>query len=150
MTLPYEVIFSRARNKIYDPKELSLNPDDLIEIYTERLHSSSSDPRVRRLFSTFILDDETQTLTYEFNHSVDEYTDCDFVIELIVIGMMIEWLQPQVMSIKNTVTMIGGKEEKKILDINKNMFDRLETLKTQRYKMIRDYGYMYNNYILGE
>ena len=32
MTLPYEVIFSRTRNKIYDPKELSLNPDDLIEI----------------------------------------------------------------------------------------------------------------------
>ena len=54
------------------------------------------------------------------------------------------------MSIKNTATMIGGKEEKKILDINKNMFERLDTLKTQRYKMIRDYGYMCNNYILGE
>lgn len=150
MTLPYEVIFSRTRNKIYDPKELSLNPDDLIEIYTERLHSSASDPRIRKLFSTFILDDETQTLTYEFVHFVDKGADQDFIIELMVIGMTIEWLQPQVMSIKNTATMIGGKEEKKILDINKNMFERLDTLKTQRYRMIRDYGYMYNNYILGE
>ena len=83
MTLSYEVIFSRTRNKIYDPKELSLNPDDLIEIYTERLHSSASDPRIRKLFSTFILDDETQTLTYEFVHSVDEGADQDFIIELM-------------------------------------------------------------------
>ena len=89
-------------------------------------------------------------MTYEFVHSVDEGADQDFIIELMVIGMTIEWLQPQVMSIKNTATMIGGKEEKKILDINKNMFERLDTLKTQRYRMIRDYGYMYNNYILGE
>ena len=37
--LSYEDIFSRVLNKIDDPKELQLNDDDLLEIYTQRLHS---------------------------------------------------------------------------------------------------------------
>lgn len=150
MNLPYETIFSRTRGKIYDPKELSLNSDDLNEIYTERLHAASSDPRIRNIFSSFILSDETQILTCELKHSVDEFADKEFIIELMVIGIMIEWLNPQIMSIKNTAKMIGGKEEKKVLDNSKNMIERLDILRNQRYKMIRDYGYMYNSYILGE
>ena len=33
MILPYETIFSRTRGRINDPKELSLDNDDLLEIY---------------------------------------------------------------------------------------------------------------------
>ena len=51
MTLPYETIFSRTRGRISDPKELSLDENDLLEIYTERLSNVISNPRVRRLFS---------------------------------------------------------------------------------------------------
>ena len=35
MTLPYEIIFSRTRGRISDMKELSLDENDLLEIYTE-------------------------------------------------------------------------------------------------------------------
>ena len=52
MTLPYETIFSRTRGRINDPKELSLDENDLLEIYTERLHNVLSNPRVRQLFSS--------------------------------------------------------------------------------------------------
>ena len=31
MTLPYETIFSRTRGRINDPKELSLDENDLLE-----------------------------------------------------------------------------------------------------------------------
>ncbi len=61
--------------------------------------------------------------------------------------MTIEWLQPQVDSIMHTSVMIGGKEEKKLLDNHKNMIDRLDSMKTELNKRIRDYGYMYNSYI---
>lgn len=150
MTLPYETIFSRTRGRISDPKELSLDENDLLEIYTERLHNVIGKPRVRRLFSSIALDDEIQQINFTLNNSVDEASDIDFVTDLLILGMTIEWLQPQVDSILHTSVMIGGKEEKKLLDNHKNMIDRLDSMKTELNKTIRDYGYMYNSYINSE
>ena len=145
--LSYSILFSRVLNKINDPKELSLDENDLLEIYTERLHSVVGKPRVRRLFSSLSLDDEIQEMTFTLNNSVDEESDKDFVLEILSLGMAIEWLQPQVDSVIHTSVMIGGKEEKKLLDNHKNMIDRLDNMKKEQNKMIRDYGYMYNSYI---
>lgn len=145
--LSYSTLFSRVLNKINDPKELSLDENDLLEIYTERLHSVVGKPRVRRLFSSLSLDDEIQEMTFTLNNSVDEESDKDFVLEILSLGMAIEWLQPQVDSVVHTSVMIGGKEEKKLLDNHKNMIDRLDSMKKEQNKMIRDYGYMYNSYI---
>ena len=145
--LSYSTLFSRVLNKINDTKELSLDESDLIEIYTERLHSVVGKPRVRRLFSSISLDDEIQEMTFTLNNSVDEESDKDFVLEILSLGMAIEWLQPQVDSVIHTSVMIGGKEEKKLLDNHKNMIDRLDSMKKEQNKMIRDYGYMYNSYI---
>ena len=145
--LSYSALFSRVLNKINDPKELSLDENDLLEIYTERLHSVVGKPRVRRLFSSISLDDEIQEMTFTLNNSVDEESDKDFVLEILSLGMAIEWLQPQVDSVIHTSVMIGGKEEKKLLDNHKNMIERLDSMKKEQNKMIRDYGYMYNSYI---
>lgn len=150
MLLPYETVFSRTRGRVNDPKELSLNENDLLEIYTERLHNVIGKPRVRRLFSSIVLDDEIQQIDFILNNSVDEASDIDFVTDLLILGMTIEWLQPQVDSILHTSVMIGDKEEKKLLDNHKNMIDRLDSMKTELNKMIRDYGYMYNSYINSE
>ena len=147
MILSYSTLFSRVLNKINDQKELSLDENDLLEIYTERLHSVVGKPRVRRLFSTLTLDAELQEMTFTLNNSVDEESDRDFVLEILSLGMAIEWLQPQVDSVIHTSVMIGGKEEKKLLDNHKNMIERLDSMKKEQNKMIRDYGYMYNSYI---
>ena len=137
--LSYSTLFSRVLNKINDQKELSLDENDLLEIYTERLHSVVGKPRVRRLFSSISLDDEIQEMTFTLNNSVDEESDKDFVLEILSLGMAIEWLQPQVDSVIHTSVMIGGKEEKKLLDNHKNMIDRLDSMKKEQNKMIRDY-----------
>lgn len=148
--LSYSTLFSRVLNKINDPKELQLDTDDLLSIYTERLHSVVGKPRVRRLFSFLTLNDKNQEMTFTLNNSVDEDSDTDFVLEVLALGMAIEWLQPQVDSVIHTSVMIGGKEEKKLLDNHKNMIDRLDSMKKEQNKMIRDYGYMYNSYINGD
>lgn len=150
MTLPYETIFSRTRGRINDPKELSLDENDLLEIYTERLHNVLSNPRVRQLFSSIVMDDENQAVEFELNNSVDKLTDMDFVINIFLTGMAIEWLQPQVDSVLYTSMMIGSNTEKKMLDPQKNMIERLDSLKKELNKTIRDYGYMYNSYINSE
>ena len=137
--LSYSTLFSRVLNKINDQKELSLDESDLLEIYTERLHSVVGKPRVRRLFSSLSLDDEIQEMTFALNNSVDEESDKDFVLEILSLGMAIEWLQPQVDSVIHTSVMIGGKEEKRVLDNHKNMIERLDSMKKEQNKMIRDY-----------
>lgn len=149
MTLSYETIFSRTRNRIYDPKELSLDENDLTEIYIERLHSVAGNSRVRRLFSNLTLDDEIQIIDYSLTNSVDSDSDEEYVVDIFTTGMTIEWLEPQVNSILNTAPMIGGKEEKKLLDNHSNMINRLDSLKKELNKKIRDYGYMYNSYVSG-
>ena len=150
MLLPYETVVSRTRGRVNDPKELSLSENDLLDIYTERLHNVIGKPRVRRLFSSIAFDDEIQQIDFTLNNSVDEASDIDFVTDLLILGMTIEWLQPQVDSILHTSVMIGGKEEKKLLDNHSNMIKRLDSMKTELNKMIRDYGYMYNSYINSE
>jgi hypothetical protein len=148
--LPYETIFSRVRGRIDDPKEWSLDENLLNEIYTERLHMVIGNPRVRRIFSSIVLDDEIQQITYTLNYTVDDISDDEFVTDIFTIGMTIEWLQPVVDSVLFTAPMIGGKEEKVLLNTHKNEIDRLSSLKTELNKRIRDYGYMYNSYVNGD
>lgn len=150
MTLSYETIFSRVRGHINDPKELSLNINDFTEIYTERLHNVIGNPRVRRLFSYITLDDELQEIEYELNHSVDEYSDEDFVYGIFLLGMTIEWLQPQVDSLGYVIQTYGGKEEKMLNNPYRLLQNRLTSAKKELNNRIRDYGYLYNSYINSE
>lgn len=46
MILPYETIFSRSLSRIDDPKELALDSNDFVEIYTERLHNVLGDTNI--------------------------------------------------------------------------------------------------------
>jgi len=147
MTLPYDIIFSRALGKIDDPKELALDSNDFVEIYTERLHNVLGDARIRRLFSSIILDDEIQEVSFELNNSIDESSDIEYVCKLFVLGITIEWLSPRVDSLNYTLMMIGGKEEKMLNNPYKLLQARLDNVKKELSKTIRDHGYLYNSYI---
>lgn len=149
MALSYEKIFSRVRNKINDPKELSLDDEDLLEIYIERLHSTVGNVRIRKLFSAFSLDDETEEIEWTLAKAPETVVsdEEDFVVELLSLGMVIEWLKPQVESITYIGMAIGGKEEKTLNNMHKTNVERLQTLENQLSKMIRDHGYLYNSYL---
>lgn len=173
MLLSYSTIFSRVLGRINDPKELLLSEEDFNALYKERLHNVVGNPRVSNIFSTLALhevepvppddgepdddpsEDETEnedeftedTIEYELKNSVDEYSDNEYVIQIFVTGMVIEWLRPKVDSVLYTAPMIGGKEEKKILDGHKDMISRLDSLEKQLHKMIRDRGYIHNTYV---
>lgn len=150
MTLSYEKIFSRVRNKINDPKELSLDEEDLTEIYTERLHSTVGNVRIRRLFTTLSLNDEIQEIDWTLANTVTGATqeiEEDYVIELLALGMTVEWLKPKVESTTYIELAIGGKEEKTLNNTHKVNIERLNALETKLSKMIRDHGYLYNDYL---
>ena len=177
MLLSYSTIFSRVLGRIDDPKELLLTEEDLNALYKERLHNVIGNPRISNIFSTLVLhevepslepDDENEsqdpqenqseieddepvytedTIEYELKSPSDEYSDNEYVIQIFTIGMVMEWLRPKVDSVKYTSAMIGGKEEKKILDGHKDMIGRLDQLEKQLHKTIRDRGYIHNSYV---
>ena len=150
--LSYEKIFSRVRNKIHDPKELSLDEEDLIEIYTERLHSVVGNVRIRKMFSTLILNDETEEITWVLKNTItgsNSDMEEEYVIELLTLAMTIEWLRPKVEDITYIGMAIGGKEEKSLNNAHKLNIERLQELENQLSKMIRDHGYLYNDYLQG-
>lgn len=150
MTLSYEDIFSRYRGIVDDPKELSLDANDLSEICTERLHTSVSDPRVIAKFSNILLDDDIQEISFSLKNPVNDFVDKEFVIKLLSLGMSIEWLKPQVDSRIYTSEIIGGKEEKLLRNNYKPMKERLENLEKQFSRLISNYGYINNSYIRGD
>ena len=152
--LSYEKIFSRFRNKVNDPKELSLDNADLLEIYIERLHSAIGNVRVGKLFSELTLDDEHEELSWTLRNTVSTATsdeeiqkETEFVIELLAVAMKIEWYKPQVDSITYIGMAIGGKEEKVLNNMHKVNIERLHSLNVQLAKYIRDHGYLFNDYL---
>ena len=145
--MTYEEIYSRFYLKETDPSLFKLSKEEAYEKMCGWLHSVAGLPRVRKCFSTLTLDDELYEITYELTNPVDEESDKDFVIELFAQGMVICWMRPQIERNINLATVIGGKEEKSMLNNYKPNIARLETLEKKFKKLIRDYGYLNNDYI---
>lgn len=145
--MTYEEIYSQFYLKETDPSLFKLSKEEAYEKMCGWLHSVAAIPYVRKCFSTLTLDDETYELTYKLVNSIDEESDKDFVIELFAQGMVICWMRPQIEKNINLATVIGGKEEKSMLNNYKPNIARLETLEKNLKKFIRDYGYFNNSYI---
>lgn len=146
MTSKYEKIFSRFRGRVDDSKLANMSIDTQTEYMVEWLHAVASNSRVRRKFTTLSLDDEIMEMKYELSRSVDKESDMEFVEDIFCLGMQIEWLEPKVNSILYTAPVIGGKDEKKLLDSHKYNIQRLDSMKTELKKKLRDYGYIHNSY----
>ena len=145
MTVSYTVIFSRFLAKIKDYSFLILPECEANEFMTEWLHSTISKPHVRKLFTSFSSDDEIQEINFEMYNSVDENYDMEIILEILIEGMMIEWLTPRVNSIENVAQMFGGNEEKFYSQSNhlSELQNLLFSLKNSQRKLVRDFGYEY-------
>lgn len=146
--MTYEEIYSQFYTKIADPTFFKkYSKDEAYELMRNWLHSIVGIPYFRKCFSSIVLDDEILELTFKLVNSVDEDSDNYFVKDIFAHGMVICWMQQEVDKIVNLATVVGGKDEKTILNNYKNNMARLEQLKVQFRKVIRDYGYFNNDYI---
>ena len=150
MLLPYETVFSRARIKIDDVKELFLEENDLLELNIERLHSIVGDERVINKFSSFAMDDEILQIEFEMKYPVSDFADKEYITELFALGMSIEWLKPQVESRQFTARMLGTKEEKNMQNNYSKMTERLNSLEHKFSQKLASHGYINNSYLRGE
>ena len=146
--MTYDEIYSQFYTKIEDPTFFQkYSKDEAYELMKGWLHSIVAIPYFRKCFSFISLDDEILELTFTFKNSIDEDSDNYFVKDVLSQGMVICWMQQEVDKIVNYSMVIGGKDEKMILNNYKANMTRLEELKNQFKKTIRDYGYIYNDYV---
>ena len=143
--MKYEEIYSRSYMKRYDPSFYE-NKEFAYETMKEWLHEIVAFPWVRKIFSSITLDDVLEELTFELVNSVDGQSDNDFVIKLFTDGFVICWMRPRVETAINLATVIGGKDEKKLLSNYQANIDRLNSLELKLKKYIRDYGYINGSY----
>lgn len=145
----FDKIFSRFLVLVNDYNLAQLQETDVDNLEIEWLYTASSEPRIRQKFSSFEIDVDAREVVYELRNPIDEYSDEEYVVRLLSLGMTIAWLQPQVDSVLYTSPFIGGKEEKKIIDAHSLTISRLDAMKTELKKTLRDYGYYYNSYVNG-
>ena len=143
--MKYEEIYSRSYMKRYDPSFFD-NKEFAYETMKEWLHEIVAFPWVRKIFSSITLDDVLEELNFELVNSVDEQSDNDFEIKLFTDGFVIWWMRPRVETAINLATVIGGKDEKKLLSNYQANIDRLNSLELKLKKYIRDYGYINGSY----
>ena len=138
--MKYEEIYSRSYMKRYDP-EFYENREFAYEAMREWIHEIVAFPWIRSIFKNITLDDEIEELDYELVHSIDKESDDNFVIKLFTDGFVICWMRPKVASAINLATVIGGKDEKKLISNYQQNIDRLDSLELKLKKYVRDYGY---------
>ena len=149
MTLQYENIFSIFLSKITDYSFLEYDESFIQGQMVSWLHSSSSSPRLRAKFSTFTLNDDEATLSFNLKHPVSEQSDCDFVVDVLARAMVIAWLEPEVKNVLLTKQLLTGSEEKFYAQANhiSQLEQMLASAKVEFKNTLRDYGYLNNSYI---
>ena len=151
ITIDYQEIFGAFLGNITDYKLASLDETDANLLMTEWLHKSFANMYIRRLFSSFVYDDEVQILTVLMSRSVSDDIDKEFVVNVFSKQMVYEWVHPQVNSIVNTMQMFAGKEQK--FYSQKEHLSELRALENDAQLAVRnlisDRGYIYNGYLGG-
>ena len=150
-SVSYEKIFELFLGNITDFKLASLEKDDAQSLMTEYLHKALAASYLSHIFSTSVLDDDTETFTYSMAYETDN-DETDFVCTAISKWMTYEWLQNQVKNSTLTQQMIFSSKEKTFYS-QANHLAELRALKDDAYKeargFVQDRGWIHNSYLGG-
>lgn len=149
MTSEFNEIYSRFYLRITDYDFAGLNEKVAKEMMNGWIQSVLSKPYVRRLFDSLTMDEDLEEVEYELKYPVSDEEDKDFVEEMIVLGMIAEWLAPQVHSVLNTAQLFTNSEQKFYSQANhlEVLQELLKKAQNDLRKHIRDKGYIYNSYL---
>ena len=128
-SLKYEDIYKRALTMINDLA--TYTEEDFYSVLREWLHTTASFPLLRKKFSTYSFDDEIMNINFTLANSVDDFYDSEFVKTILAKGIIINYFPSKLENTKNLATMIGGKEEKKLIDNYSKNMERLTELKRE-------------------
>jgi len=162
LSISYEEIFSRFYTKVeaYDLMNLFKDVKMQNAILCSWLHSALSAPYVFRLFSIINLPEEDNVeelsdinnrIEFELNYSINDYSDKNFIIEILSYGIALAWIEPKINSLTNISQMFGSSAEKWYAQANHLAEIRAlrDDLNIKQRSLIRDRGYSSNDYLDG-
>ena len=145
-SLKYEDIYKRALTMINDLELATYTEEDYYSILWEWLHTTASFPLLRKKFSVYSFDDEIMSINFTLTSSVDDFYDSEFVKTILAKGIIINYFPSKLESTKNLATMIGGKEEKKLIDNYSKNMERLTQLKREWELELSRHTYYFGEY----
>ena len=152
-SLNYDNIFSRFYTKVeaFDFLYEDISDEMMGEFQLSWLRSSVAYPYIRRLFSSISFDDENCEVNYKMNYSIDDFSDEEFVTDVLAYGMIYCWLEPKVRSITNIIQTFTSSEQKFYSQSNhlSELRALLSDAELKIRSLIRDRGYIYNAYLDG-
>lgn len=122
MTSAYNDIYSRFLIKIRDYEFAGLPEPNATEQMLEWLRSALSQPYIIRIFESISADDEIAEIEYTLTSSVNEYTDKNFVEELLGYAMVIAWVEPKVKTTTLLNQMVTNSKESKLRELYFSQF----------------------------
>jgi len=114
MTSTYQDIYSRFLMKIKDYDFFNQTEADANESMRGWLTASLSKPYINRIFDSISADDEIAELEYTLSDKVNDFSDKNFVEELLGYQMIYEWLSPKVNTTTLLNQMITNSKEQKL------------------------------------
>ena len=165
-TISFERLFSKFLQKIegYDLFLPNITKEMRIALITGYFETAVSEPYVRRLFSAVLIDEPTYigdgddkilidgSFEFSMNDATDEKADSDFVLNVIALGMARAWVDPKVNSATSLLQLVGTSDEKwtsQALHM-KELSSLRESLEIQQRNLIRDRGFIDNDYLKGK
>lgn len=145
-SIDYETIYKRSLSMIDDLDLANYTEDDFYDNLSEWLHAAAGNPLFRKKCASFEMDDEIMLITCELNNSVDDYFDKEFVITNLAKGLVICYYPHKLENTKNLAVMIGGKEEKKLIDNYSKNMERLNELRREYERDLSRHSYYFSEY----
>ena len=150
MTSSYNDIYSRFLNKIRDYDLAGLPEPNATEEMREWLQSTLSHSYIYRIFNSFSADDEIAEMEYTLKTPVDDYSDKNFVEELLGNAMVVEWMDTKVNNTNLIHLMVTNSKESKWFSQQQHIGQLRELRADSESKvrsMLRDKGFNYNSYL---
>lgn len=150
MTSSYNDIYSRFLNKIRDYDLAGLPEPNATEEMREWLQSTLSHSYIYRIFNSFSADDEIAEMEYTLKTPVDDYSDKNFVEELLGNAMVVEWMDTKVNNTNLIHLMVANSKESKWFSQQQHIGQLRELRADSESKvrsMLRDKGFNYNSYL---
>lgn len=152
LSIEFDVIYASflPQTQAYDL--LTLQEDDAKQKLEAWLKSVRSNPRVRKMFTSFRIDHDTETIEFELKNKVDDDTDVETVTEMLALGLIWKWVGENYKSVLYTKQYIGSGQKKFYSQASHMTEVHKMYLQAQHdfYGYIRDHGTYNNSYIKPE
>lgn len=153
-SITYDDVYSKFYTKVeaFDFLYEEMSDELMAEFMSSWLRSAIAYPYIRRLFSSVSVDTEEKTIEFSLLSSIDEFSDIEFIKEVLAYGMIYSWLEPKVRSITNIYQNFTSSEQKFYSQAShlSELRALLSDSEARIRSLIRDRGYVKNKYLDGD